>query len=201
MAMKYLMTGVALAVVLVGSTAANAQTHVIGTEDDATGFTGNLFDDVFPGSPYIVASDGEAPFHPFGVPFDVSDGLDFSGVTPLWTQAPDSMWTEVGKQTWVLPATTSCGTENEPECEPVGHFISPTPWVADAIGLWIILEPDGSVSDKIWTYNTAQGAELKFYSDPLPTPEPASWAMMLGGFGVIGGAMRARRGKAAVTFA
>jgi len=32
-------------------------------------------------------------------------------------------------------------------------------------------------------------------------PEPASWAMMLGGFGAIGGAMRARRRKAAVTFA
>ena len=31
-------------------------------------------------------------------------------------------------------------------------------------------------------------------------PEPASWAMMLGGFGAIGGAMRARR-KAAVSFA
>lgn len=31
-------------------------------------------------------------------------------------------------------------------------------------------------------------------------PEPASWAMMLGGFGLVGGAMRSRR-KAAVTFA
>lgn len=30
-------------------------------------------------------------------------------------------------------------------------------------------------------------------------PEPASWAMMLGGFGLIGGAMRSRR-KAAVSF-
>jgi len=30
-------------------------------------------------------------------------------------------------------------------------------------------------------------------------PEPASWAMMLGGFGLVGGAMRARR-KAAVSF-
>jgi hypothetical protein len=30
-------------------------------------------------------------------------------------------------------------------------------------------------------------------------PEPASWAMMLGGFGAIGGAMRSRR-KAAVSF-
>jgi len=31
-------------------------------------------------------------------------------------------------------------------------------------------------------------------------PEPASWAMMLGGFGLVGGAMRSRR-KAAVSFA
>jgi len=31
-------------------------------------------------------------------------------------------------------------------------------------------------------------------------PEPASWAMMLGGFGLVGGVMRARR-KIAVTFA
>jgi hypothetical protein len=31
-------------------------------------------------------------------------------------------------------------------------------------------------------------------------PEPASWALMLGGFGMIGGAMRSRR-RAAVTFA
>jgi len=30
-------------------------------------------------------------------------------------------------------------------------------------------------------------------------PEPASWAMMLGGFGMVGGAMRSRR-KAAVSF-
>ena len=34
---------------------------------------------------------------------------------------------------------------------------------------------------------------------PPPVPEPASWAMMLGGFGVIGGAMRSRR-KSAVRF-
>ena len=33
-----------------------------------------------------------------------------------------------------------------------------------------------------------------------PVPEPASWALMLGGFGMVGGAMRSRR-KSAVTFA
>ncbi len=31
-------------------------------------------------------------------------------------------------------------------------------------------------------------------------PEPASWAMMVGGFSLIGGALRSRR-RAAVTFA
>jgi len=35
---------------------------------------------------------------------------------------------------------------------------------------------------------------------PPSVPEPASWAMMLGGFGLVGGAMRSRR-KSAVTFA
>ena len=32
-----------------------------------------------------------------------------------------------------------------------------------------------------------------------PAPEPASWALMLGGFGLVGGAMRSRR-KSAVAF-
>ena len=32
-------------------------------------------------------------------------------------------------------------------------------------------------------------------------PEPATWAMMIGGFGAIGGAMRYRRRKVAVSFA
>jgi len=39
-----------------------------------------------------------------------------------------------------------------------------------------------------------------FTLESSAAPEPASWAMMLGGFGAIGGAMRARR-KAAVSFA
>jgi hypothetical protein len=45
-------------------------------------------------------------------------------------------------------------------------------------------------------------------STPTPTPggaggvpEPANWAMMIAGFGMIGGAMRSRRGKTNVSFA
>lgn len=39
----------------------------------------------------------------------------------------------------------------------------------------------------------SSGAVLYSTEDPSPTPEPVSWAMMLGGFGAIGGFMRARR--------
>jgi len=42
------------------------------------------------------------------------------------------------------------------------------------------------------------GGTVTYYLGPVP--EPASWALMLGGFGMVGGAMRSRR-KAAVTFA
>jgi hypothetical protein len=35
---------------------------------------------------------------------------------------------------------------------------------------------------------------------PAAVPEPATWAMMIGGFGVIGGAMRYRRRKLSVSF-
>lgn len=31
------------------------------------------------------------------------------------------------------------------------------------------------------------------YASASPTPEPGSWAMMIGGFGLVGGAMRRRR--------
>lgn len=39
------------------------------------------------------------------------------------------------------------------------------------------------------------------YTVNAAVPEPATWAMMIGGFGAIGGAMRYRRRKASVSFA
>lgn len=44
------------------------------------------------------------------------------------------------------------------------------------------------------------GSNIEISRDPVPSaPEPATWAMMVGGFGLIGGAMRRRR--ASVSFA
>ena len=48
--------------------------------------------------------------------------------------------------------------------------------------------------------NSATNFEKLVFTNSSPAPEPASWALMLGGFGAIGGALRARR-KAAVSFA
>jgi len=51
----------------------------------------------------------------------------------------------------------------------------------------------------VWTLGTSRDT----FTINIPggaVPEPASWAMMLGGFGLIGGAMRVRR-KTAVIFA
>ena len=123
----------AVALSFVGSPAQSSV--VIGKESASAGFTGNLFPGKFPG--YTVASDGESPFLPFGVTFDVSDGLNFSTIPHVWKQVVGGKWTNIGFQTWVLPANLiglGCGSENEPVCEPVGHFVSPDRWVPAAIG-------------------------------------------------------------------
>lgn len=194
MTLKHLLAGAAFAVALAGAAAANAGGTVIGSEGSG-GFTGSLLGSVFPGTNYMVASDGEVVFRPFGATFDTSDGLDFSGVPFVWNQSKDSVWTNIGHQTWVLPASTPCGSENEPKCEPVGHFWSPSSWTPLAIGTWKILEsPGGGVSDVIVTYNSKRGAEARFFSDPIGgIPEPTTWAMLLLGFFGMGAVLRGRR--------
>lgn len=201
MTLRHLLASAAFAAGLAGAVAANAGSTIIGSES-SDGFIGNLLESAFPGTHYMIASDGEVPFHPFGATFDVSDGLDFSAVPFVWTQAVDSTWTPLGSQTWVLPASLGpCGAENEPVCEPTGHFLSPSLWVPAAIGTWVILEsPGGPVSDVIKTFNSDLGAELLFYSDPsLPVPEPASWALMLVGFFGMGAVLRGQRRDVAAT--
>jgi hypothetical protein len=170
---------------LVGAPSAKAWT-LIGTEDNVTGFVGNFLESAFPGTSYLVASDGESHFDPFGAGYDTSDGINFSSVGFVWMQASDSHWNDLGNQTWVLPADLSsigCGVENSTTCEPIGHFVSPSAWNPLAIGTWVIKSQDGGMSDVITTYNDAYGANLTFNS---AVPEPSTWAMMLIGFAGLG---------------
>lgn len=45
------------------------------------------------------------------------------------------------------------------------------------------------------TYERGTNASYQFTSEPTAMPEPASWATMMGGFGLIGGTIRRRRSR------
>jgi hypothetical protein len=60
-------------------------------------------------------------------------------------------------------------------------------------------ENDGPSSAALSGYGARASESFTLYANGA-VPEPASWALMLGGFGMVGGAMRSRR-KGAVSFA
>jgi hypothetical protein len=179
-----------------------AQATVIGQETDLLGFVGPLLGPTDTHL-YFVASDGEALFRPIDILIDVSDAIVLDPTLP-WVQAADSHWTSLGAGVWVLSAAdllaAGCGTENEPTCEPVGHWILPiaSSWNT-FVGSWEILSSDGvTISDVITTFDVNGQAELTFSSDPFvaaPAPEPMTLALF--GAGLAGlGAMRRRKAKA-----
>ena len=136
-----------------------------------------------------AASDGESAFDPFGFGSDTSDGiaLDSKWVavsTPGWVNIP-------GTNTYVVPSCDANGVcENGPVFEGVGHWSAPgfTLIGADLV-LYNISEGNG-LSDQIAIFNDANGvAQLTFNSS---VPEPATWAMMLVGFGGLGALARRR---------
>jgi hypothetical protein len=53
--------------------------------------------------------------------------------------------------------------------------------------------------DVIWDFTSTNPTQFSLAETPSPTPEPASWAMMVGGFSLAGAAMRRRR-KVALSF-
>jgi len=54
--------------------------------------------------------------------------------------------------------------------------------------------------DGYFYFGPTDGGSVRIDVDGRAVPEPASWAMMLGGFGLIGGAMRGRKRTRAVSF-
>lgn len=170
-------------------------------EDPTTGYTGAIPTSV---TPVIVASDGEAAFHPFGITFDVSDAISLNG---NW--APDPAyaaafgpggWTQLpGTFVWYLPACVGGVCENGNVREPRGKwdFTPGGQWGPDAMSI-SISDPNGSFSDFALIANDGPGgaATVTFWSGAIP--EPSSWAMMLIGLAGIGHAARRRNRAAAI---
>lgn len=128
-----------------------------------------------------VASDGESSFDPVGAGFDLSDYIMLNSnwvpdpafaaafATGFWTELPDS-------STWVLPANTPCGNENEPACEPIAKWdFAPGSQWGTIPGVLDILDEGGGVSDVISAINNGPNGEaaITFASDPNVVPEPS----------------------------
>jgi hypothetical protein len=149
-----------------------------------------------------IASDGESPFDPFNAGYDTSDGIMLNA---LWAPDPaysaafaPGFWTQLpGTFTWVLPATTPCGSENEPACEPVAKwYAAGTTWLPDTPSV-LLLEPDGSWSDFILVANNGPSgaAAITFDSDPAAVPLPGALPLFVSGLGALGLLGRRRKRK------
>ena len=89
------------------------------------------------------------------------------------------------------PAGTRFAFNNTQSIDPGGNSIGYTP-VQLAAGNYTIY-----VSGNAPSQNTI-GSSIRFTA---PVPEPATWGLMLLGFGMVGVGLRARRQQARVTFA
>ena len=142
-AFSFVSIGIAAAALAGSLYATSAKADLICTETNADGCTGAIPT----ASPILtVGSDGEGGFDPFGAGFDTSDGIQLNGnwaPDPAFASAfAPGFWTDIGNSTWVLPASTPCGSENEPSCEPAArwYFTPGSPWNAGTPFFNTILE-------------------------------------------------------------
>ena len=146
------------------------------------------------GSTITAASDGEAVFNPFSYGSDTSDGLQLDAI---WQPVSTKGWVQIaGTNTWVVPACDSNGAcENGPVHESIGHWFAPGFTLTVPPIIYGIYESNGrTLSDTVSLFNDASGTvHITFNSS---VPEAATWALMIGGFGMAGAALRHR--KAAV---
>ena len=118
----------------------------------------------------------------------------YASITPLRLAAG---------QTYVIAATTHGSADAwaygnaYPADATVSDFHTTAPIAITANSALFLYQDDNSLRNP-----TDHFSNYTFYAGPnflLGVPEPASWALMLGGFGLIGAALRSRK-RAAVSF-
>ena len=132
--------------------------------------------------PIFVASDGAAPFDPFGIGVFVSDAIKFTD-EGIWSWDPAfgaPSWTFVsiaGDDVWYI---------TEGVVEPIGHWIHLGAWSPEP-GVLLMLEAvGGAISDRIVAVNNASGiATISFESDVDAVPEPATLLLLGAGLGAV----------------
>jgi len=97
----------------------------------------------------------------------------------------DALVADIDHQAWVSTWGGACGGGF-----PCGTQVGES-WKIATAGLYA---NPGDTSAYVWDW--AQGEQFRNYAFRISAPEPASWAMMLGGFGLVGFAMRSRRSTA-----
>jgi hypothetical protein len=144
-------------------------------------------------SPYGGADNGSFVVGPGVEVSNIADStgtIDISGTNILVDFSGDSSWNSAAFNGWILSDQTDSlaailGVTINPATNMSGFSLSNISWTGDTIAVnWqgLAFNPDTVVSLDVVT---SQGA----------VPEPATWAMMLLGFGAAGTAIRRSRRK------
>jgi len=160
------------------------------------------------GAPQVATSANGYPIAPFG-PW-IGDNSSSAWIGPVGDSALD------GPYGWYLYETTFNVTAAASSASISGHFSADDfsyiylngndtgNFAWDFTGFYNFSINSGFVQGTntldFWVYNYGGPTGLRVEMTGSQAPEPASWAMMLGGFGAIGGMLRSRR-KASVRFA
>lgn len=152
-----------------------------------------------PASAAWLLSNGNAD----GFVITTSDPLVFSLVGgDNWSGSFGSTtYTDTAASDFILSGTYSYVTGDADFFDPAGFYLNGSKTGLNGAGSFSYHIHSGDVFGfYVDTLDNEFGrGEISVNAASAAVPEPASWAMMLGGFGVIGGAMRSRR-KSAVSF-
>ena len=163
-----------------------------------------------PASAQVLTTNGGDGYIEFGTPpgyfytlYGNNNGV--GNVTTTFSAVAAADFTQTFK--WLYTTADAGGSSYDP----AGYFIGSSFFQLSTNGL-----PNGSSTSGTITISVLQGQTFGAYvtstdgilgrgsiafGDGAAVPEPATWAMMIGGFGVVGGAVRRRKANVSVAFA